>query len=132
MTCYARCLDCGRPLPSDAARKAPGDPCPDCGSIARTFDVGIAETITAHDFLDAKHKDPGRRSKDKLRTHIISGREQSIATGRWMDKERVIDKNNDYYRERIADAETGEVVRDVEEPLSQHLNRGSAKFNKPQ
>ncbi|WP_147310660.1 hypothetical protein [Cupriavidus taiwanensis] len=87
----------------------------------------IADSVTAHDFLDLKHKDPSRRSKDKLRTHIIAGREIAKSTDRWMDKVRIIDKNNDYYREHVTDRESGEVFRDVEEPLSRHFGRGTAK-----
>lgn len=127
ISCIASCSDCGAPLSDDARSKSPGDPCPNCGSLARTFATGIAESITAHDLLDIKHRDPERPSKDKLRTHVITGQEISKASGRWMDKVRVIDKNNDYYRERVADAETGEVLRDVEEPLKAHFGRGSAK-----
>ena len=40
--------------------------------------------------------------------------------------ERTIDRRNDHYRERIVDSE-GNVVRDVDEPLSEHRGRGDAK-----
>jgi hypothetical protein len=41
--------------------------------------------------------------------------------------DRVIDRDNDYYLERIVDPETGEVIRECEEKLSEHQGRGSAK-----
>lgn len=46
---------------------------------------------------------------------------------RWMSLRRLIDRRRNRYVERIADPETGEVVRDVDEPLSEHRGRGSAK-----
>jgi hypothetical protein len=41
--------------------------------------------------------------------------------------ERRIDRASDQYYEHIEDEETGEVVGHVEEPLREHLGRGSAR-----
>jgi hypothetical protein len=49
------------------------------------------------------------------------------ATGRWMERELVIDRENDRYGERVIDPETGEIVYLCEEPLSQHQGHGTAK-----
>jgi hypothetical protein len=48
-------------------------------------------------------------------------------TGRWHLLHRVIDRRNNRYYERIEDEETGEVVRLVEEPLTEHQGRGDAR-----
>jgi len=50
--------------------------------------------------------------------------------GRRVTYDRIIDRDGDLYHERVVDVETGEVVRDVTEPLSDHRGRGSAKPEK--
>ena len=49
-----------------------------------------------------------------------------------MKKERLIDRQNDLYEETITDPDTGEVIRNCGEPLSQHQGRGSAKGKRPE
>ncbi|HKO46634.1 MAG TPA: hypothetical protein VJV79_02870 [Polyangiaceae bacterium] len=51
-------------------------------------------------------------------------------TKRWHVLNRLIDRTNDRYREHIIDEETGDVVRNCEEPLSEHQGFGSAKYKK--
>lgn len=52
-------------------------------------------------------------------------------TGRWSHVEQHIDRLNNRYRKIVVDEDTGEVLRDVDEPLSVHTGRGSAKYAKP-
>jgi hypothetical protein len=60
-------------------------------------------------------------------------REDYDRTGRRVSYDRVIDKDGDLYHERVVDAHTGEVLRDVTESLSEHRGRGSARSrNNPQ
>lgn len=49
-----------------------------------------------------------------------------------VQKLRVIDKTviPYKYKEQLIDIETGEIIKDVEEPLVQHPGHGSAKFKK--
>ena len=58
------------------------------------------------------------------------GRELRVSRGDYVSKERLIDRGNDQYRELIVSDE-GEVIRDIDGPLSKHQGRGSAKFKKP-
>ncbi len=44
--------------------------------------------------------------------------------------DRTIDRANNHYYERIINKETGEVVREVDERLTEHQGRGSAKHKK--
>ncbi len=44
-----------------------------------------------------------------------------------MDKYRRIDRDNDRYDEVVIDPETGEIVYECHEPLSEHWGHGSAK-----
>ena len=48
---------------------------------------------------------------------------------KWMELERIIDRENDWYEKRLTDPETGEVVYECAEPLSKHTGHGSAKFS---
>jgi hypothetical protein len=50
-------------------------------------------------------------------------------TGQWNRLERIIDRDNDHYYEHIEDA-AGNELRHVEERLSEHRGRGSAKHAK--
>ena len=43
---------------------------------------------------------------------------------------RLINRADDKYTERVRDYETGQVLHEVEEPLSQHTGHGSAKPKK--
>ena len=48
-------------------------------------------------------------------------------TGKYMQKERLIDHDNDRYREKVVDPETGKTIHKCDEALSEHRNHGSAK-----
>ena len=50
------------------------------------------------------------------------------ATGKWNRLRRLIDRRKDRYVEHIVDGETGEVIRAVDKPLSEHRGRGSARL----
>lgn len=56
-----------------------------------------------------------------------AGDSYSYAQRRWVQLRRVIDRRNNRYQEKIEDPETGEVLRDVDEPLSDHIGRGDAR-----
>lgn len=43
-----------------------------------------------------------------------------------MQRDLMIDRENDRYFERVVDPETGKVLRICEEPLSQHQGHGTA------
>ena len=47
--------------------------------------------------------------------------------GHLMSKVRILDRKEDYYKELVINTDTGNIDRDVEQPLSEHTGRGSAK-----
>ena len=49
---------------------------------------------------------------------------------KWMLLERIIDREKDFYKEVISDPKTGKIIRKCEEPLSQHIDYGSARQKK--
>lgn len=62
----------------------------------------------------------------KAVAEIISGWELHKRFGDMVEKYRHIDRRNDRYIERIATRD-GELIRDVDERLSEHIGHGSAK-----
>ncbi|MGX2030873.1 hypothetical protein [Methylocaldum gracile] len=71
----------------------------------------------------------GKRGRGKYDHEALRGQEFSEA-GHLMEKERIIDRKNDYYKELVINTDTGEVVLAVEQPLSEHIGHGSAKHKK--
>ena len=47
--------------------------------------------------------------------------------GHLMSKVRIIDRKENYYKELVINTDTGNIDRDVEQALSEHTGRGSAK-----
>ncbi|HEV8649979.1 MAG TPA: hypothetical protein VG276_11390 [Actinomycetes bacterium] len=61
---------------------------------------------------------------------FVTGSDLYRVLREWRQLVRVVDHRRNRYTERITDA-TGKVVRDVNEPLSEHINRGAAKPQPP-
>ena len=99
-------------------------PCPACGSTVRTFSAHVHESVTLREKIGLKHKRPGYK---KPIYESVSGEDLHRATGQWNQKTREIDRENNRYKEVIVNPQTGEVVRNVDEPLASHTGRGFAK-----
>lgn len=55
------------------------------------------------------------------------GKEARRTSCLWMRRVQIIDRRGNRYVKRVEDPETGEVVRNVDEPLTEHRGYGSAK-----
>lgn len=123
------CSECGILL-GELANDTNRLPCPECGSMKRTIHLQLSDTIDhpVVEMIDMKVKKPSLTGSRKLRLHIKSGQELSRRLGRYVNKERVLDKDNDQYLEIVTDPLTGEVLHHCDEPLSKHQGHGSAKF----
>ncbi|HUD05165.1 MAG TPA: hypothetical protein VMR59_04215 [Patescibacteria group bacterium] len=82
--------------------------------------INLFDEITVRDSLGFK---TFVGNSKKFIAHIISGwfpslREDLSPEG--VNKERVIDRQNNKYRERVVDVKTGRIIRDVEENLTDH------------
>ena len=129
------CAKCGAEL-----TELPGLPaaervsCPECGSTNRRYGKTLSETVSVRAFLDGKKKSPGYPSRRRVRVHLQVGDQIEHETGRWVFKQRRIDKDASpaWYFERITDPSTGEVLRECSEPLQKHMGHGSAKHNAEQ
>lgn len=123
------CNSCGQLL-FDARSDDPVDsrrPCPACGSLSRLVKVYVQDELTFHTDLGLKKKRPGFKSGGRSRPaqEQWSG-DQLSADGVWRDRQRVVDRENNRYVERVTDPD-GTVVHDVDEPLDEHLGHGSNK-----
>lgn len=98
--------------------------CPNCGSLARHFEVTVSETLTVRDAIGLKARHAGV-SKPFLESK--SGWSFYRKTKQWFSREMVVDRENDKYKELVTNPETGEVIHHCEEPLSQHRGHGSAR-----
>jgi len=122
---YVTCAVCGTPIDEDPGTAlAERKPCPVCGSTARNYNVSVRLSTIRGWLLGLKHKRPGHK---KPVYESKSGDELYRDTGQWHKISREIDRENNRYRERIVDPKTGEVIRECDEPLTEHQGRGSAK-----
>jgi hypothetical protein len=102
-------------------------PCPHCGGLGRNIEVGITDSVTVRDQLRMKAKHAGDK---RPFLESVSGSELHRDSGEWRDVQRVVDREGSRYTERITD-ESGNVFREVDEPLSEHQGRGAAKHRPP-
>ncbi|MFP3433575.1 hypothetical protein SB781_27725 [Paraburkholderia sp. SIMBA_061] len=126
------CSDCGHSLPVERIRDAAPPPCPACGSVKKHIKMSVREEagMKVHDSLRGRVKSTKYSAKKNPRVDFFSGADLRKLDRKWMQKERLIDKDNDRYMEKVNDPDTGEVVHYTDEPLSEHFGHGSAKVQK--
>ena len=119
------CGICGCDLNNATGTVRERQPCGECGSTVRRAEVGINSTATARSTLSFKARKAGRArpfAEGKV------GDDLHRKSGRWFRLERVVDRARNWYLEIISDRTTGEVIRHVEEPLSEHTGHGAARL----
>ena len=118
------CRACGSAI--DASLDPPNAqaPCHACGASLRNFNVSVVEAAVARDGLGVKVKRVGDRRPYVEDKGIPS---YSHRLGKLVFRHVWIDRDNDWYSETVTDYETGEIVHECKEPLSQHQGHGSAK-----
>lgn len=119
-TCGVRFQHAGDPAPAQ---------CPSCDSTRLRRAIRLTDQIGVRvsERIRLRGKDNRLPSRRKLRLEIRSGpRAEGSGTGRIVDERRVVDHDANVYEERIVDAATGLVIKDVTEPLSSHRS-GSQK-----
>ena len=119
-----QCGKCGAPIDEREDPAEGRKPCPTCGSTIRQFNVHITEALHLHDSVSDKVKHAGAK---KAHIEGFAGDDLHRKSGKWMKKERLIDREKDQYKEVVTDPETGKVIHHCEEPLSKHMGHGSAK-----
>ena len=108
------CKHCGIELPPSHT-----GPCPKCGKIGKHYTAIASAVVEIHSSMTARQK---RKGFPKFIKEIIQGRFPSVnpKLKKGVDKVRIIDKEKNEYHEVVKNAETGEITREVHEPLSQH------------
>lgn len=121
MTSSIVCANCGKTI--DPVR----DPsfCPVCGAGDRHIEVRDQALLRTYEDTYLRKKPTGGKWSEKS----WIGFNQFHLTGQWNWRKRVVDRENDRYFEQIVDAE-GNVIRHVEERLSEHRGHGHAKHAK--
>jgi hypothetical protein len=122
------CASCGSPV--DESLDPPGErkPCTKCGSTARHIAAEIHESVNAPDGLHVKAKRAGEKKPFVEDMGIPS---YSVALNKLVHRERLIDRDNDVYKERVIEYESGQVIHEDQSKLSEHIGHGSAKVKKP-
>lgn len=100
-------------------------PCPVCGETARIFSEHITEPLVLRDHMRMKGK---HLVKSRPFFEAEVGASFYSKTQEWNHLERIIDRDNNLYIEIIKNPATGEIIKRVEEPLSDHKGHGSAKL----
>jgi len=88
------------------------------------FEKQNEDKITVSNSITAKAKTPGVK---RPTIEISTGSDLHKRENKLVHKERVIDQKHDLYCEKVVDHETGEIIHEKEEPLSNHICHGSVK-----
>jgi len=68
----------------------------------------------------------GAKRRGKPLVEQLVGDDLQVSTGRWMRKHRRIDRAADRYEEVVTEPETGQVIHETREPLSDHRDHRDA------
>jgi len=115
------CTDCGYELAELTCV------CPECGGKKKTFQVFIEENINIKDGLGLKAKRLGGKRPYFESLNIPS---LSVRLKKVVNLIRVIDRDNNHYHEKVTDYDSGEIIHECTESLTEHVGHGTEKINK--
>jgi hypothetical protein len=95
--------------------------------LGRSFACEVKDGFGVRDDYRVRGAHPGQRAKGFI-DEIKKTAPHQGRGGALVKVERTIDRDTDRYRETVTMIESGEVIRSVDEPLSDHRGHGSAKF----
>jgi len=118
------CGECGAALPASEVTDPPWSrtSCPSCGSLARQASVLVHETTTVRDGVGYKAKHAGKRKPFR---EAFDYPETQRSTGAQTRHERLIDRDNDRFVERVIEEGAGRVLHETDHPLSEHKGHGA-------
>jgi len=118
------CRHCKKELPPSHT-----GPCPHCGKTGKDCKVNITASVAISTRLRARKK---RKGIGRFVIEILQGwfPSNSPVLKKGVHKERIVDKEKNEYHETVKDAATGEVIRDIHEPLSQHKHQPKQRIKK--
>lgn len=128
-----RCATCGQDLDGHvfgAAEVRP--PCSKCDSVARELAVKISEEISGWDTVGVRggrrRYEPGGRKRPYVEA-VFGKRQLTVSTGHVAARTKVENRRDDLYSEVVKNVETGEILHECHEPLSEHKGHGTARHN---
>ena len=98
--------------------------CPVCD--ANDWDYNVTEEEKKQLRHKVKLKERNKKGEKPFR-ETTSGDELYKKTNKWQQIERIVNRQDDVYYEKITDIETGEVIKEVYEKLSEHKSHGADK-----
>jgi hypothetical protein len=122
-----KCPSCGYVFPKYLGSAQDIITYPECKPIPKDIPVSIEDKITQHDCLRGKVKDTTKSRKENPRVDFLVGYDLRKKDNKFIIKSRMIDKDNNLYKETLKDPETNEVLYQCEELLSEHQGHGSTK-----
>lgn len=118
-----KCRDCGTVYSEDQKI------CPQCGSKRKIVFLSAETSIKCGIKIEEMEgRNPHLPSRKKLRWRWIS--KDTVQRGDGVTRIhlfRSIDRDNDSYEEVVTDLETGRIIHECKEPLSEHRGHGSDK-----
>lgn len=112
--------------------------CPKCGGKKSMVEVSFSdnvppmhESLSGKQFSPIKRREQGKTGKSAKKPiqEFFHGDDYSHKLGKYVDKNRVLDRENDHYHEVVVDKESGEIIHEQKHKLSEHIGHGSAKMN---
>ena len=116
------CAACGQRLAQARTEAEAALPCPACGSTGRNIFVSVTEAVVLRDGVGMKAKRVGQK---KPFVESISVPSHSRKLGKLVHHERLIDRDNNLYHEKVTEYESGTTIHEQKEPLSEHVGHGS-------
>ncbi len=120
------CTECGFLFQGDELEQDSRErkPCPNCGSLRRHVRLTFKENLSLNEYVGLEAKKQGSKH-EKNRADYEFGEGKKIGKdGRLVYKKLVKDRehanSDNSYQELVIDAETGKVVVDKHEKLSEH------------
>ena len=147
------CSKCGHEFPHQPGEPASSDshgkPCPRCGHTLKTYGVvhnatakgtaSMSKTVGKNLSATAKGRAgvrakarSGEAGKPGGKPWLTTMSEPSWSRDRqkWLHREKTENRQDNRYTEVVKDPDTGEIVYEVDEPLTDHRGHGSARQKK--
>jgi len=125
------CQDCKSTIDEALEALQGRQPCPNCGSLKRTYEMSLTSGFAVGTLMHTKGYTGGMSKRKGLRFESKDGDSFSVALCRFVKLNQLVDHEAGRYVKKVVDPLTGEVLREVDEPLPDHQNRGSAKPRDP-
>jgi len=122
------CRDCATEIDEASELNAERQPCPSCGSKRRVYEEFMLSTVTIGTQLRTKGYTKEKSRTKGLKFETVDGDSFSTSLKRFVKVNQLVDHEAHRYKKLVVDTLTGDVLRDVDKPLSEHQNRGTAKI----